>query len=241
MWELHPKHGSLEGVEAHVPPDGVVDVSLPRAMNAKLAHFVGDVGMLGHDHAPIAEGAEVLRGEKRERGRPYALADALHEGLGGILEQDDAILAQPVERGAPPEEIHREDRARSLCDARLCSVHVDVEISADVGEHGCCARVDDGLGGGDERERRDDHLVAFANALGPKRNEQRVAPRRHRDGMRHVELARDLPLERLHLFAEHEPPRAHDARERRVNLAPDGRMKAHEVDESDDGLHHLSG
>ena len=74
--ELHPEHGRLERVEPGVETDLMVMVLRLHAMHAEPGHPAGQLRVVGRDHAPIAEAAQVLgrveaeRGHVAERHRP---------------------------------------------------------------------------------------------------------------------------------------------------------------------------
>ena len=83
---------------------------------------------------------------------------------------------------------------RSVMQSRRV-VGIEPERVVDLGEHRHRARGDDGVHGGDERERGDDHLVAAADAERGERAPQRRGAVRDRDGVRAAEHVARGPLE----------------------------------------------
>ena len=72
---------------------------------------------------------------------------------------------------------------------------VGVDVAPDRGR----AEERDRLGGGEERERRDDDLVAGADAQRAQGEQQRVGAVGDADGVRRADVGRELALERLDL------------------------------------------
>ena len=128
-------------------------------------------------HADVAHRARHLSGE-----RTLGVTGA--ERLGGVLDEDEVVLLgnfqQPRHRGHVAEHVHDDHRldvrARRLVDAAapahlgvglevfLHERGADAQAVAAADEDGLGARVAHGVDGGDERQRRHDHLVAAPDA-----------------------------------------------------------------------------
>ena len=67
MWQLHAQDARLELVEARVVAHELEGPLVVRAVEAQRAHLLGERGVAGGDRAAVAERAEVLRREERER------------------------------------------------------------------------------------------------------------------------------------------------------------------------------
>ena len=100
---------------------------------------------------------------------PVVATPARAERLRGVLDQRHAQRGQLGERRRPAEEVHRHDRLRPRGDPRRDVVRIEVERDrVDVREHRRRADAGDRLGGGVERERRADHLVAARRCPSPR-------------------------------------------------------------------------
>ena len=95
----------------------------------------------------------------------------------------------------------------ALDDLRRQQVRVGVDVHQPRrGAHGA-----DGLGGGDERVGRHDHLVAGADLERPQRERERLGARGDADGELRLAVGRELPLEPLDGLAERERAALGDA------------------------------
>ena len=105
---------------------------------------------------------------RAERARPCTRApSASHESSISASPWRSADRAQLVELARVAEHVDGDDRARPLGDRGLDRRGVEVERArVDVGEDRRRALEDEAVRGGDERERRRDHLVA--RARGPR-------------------------------------------------------------------------
>jgi len=124
--------------------------------------------------------------------------------LGRVLDHGEAVTLGDrldlVHVGWEAVQVHRQDRARPLGDALLDSRRVEVvRARIDVAEDGNAALVRHRHRARDERERRDDHLVARPEARGGGRAVQGRRPRVEREAEAHAEVARPLLLERRDL------------------------------------------
>ena len=87
-----------------------------------------------------------------------------------------------------------------------------VRLRVDIDVDRSCPEQDDGLGGGDEGERRGDHLVAGPDAEGHEGDLERVGARGTSDGVADAEVAGDGALELPHILAEDELAGVEDRR-----------------------------
>ncbi len=181
------------------------------------------------EHAALA-GGELLVGVERERRGMAAAADrravGMHgaERLAGVLDDRQPVALERGDVGGVAEDVHRQQRRRATGDRGGRRVGVEVEGDrVDVGEHGGGALVDDRVGGGHERERRRDHLVALAD---PDRAHGQVQCRRAaRDGARvaGAHPGRERALELRNARAERELPGAQNLEHSLLlGLAEDG-------------------
>ncbi len=95
-----------------------------------------------------------------------------------------------------------------LRDGALDGVRVEVvRARVDVGEDRRRAALPDGVGGGDERQRRHDHLVARTDARDVQRELQRGRAVRDGDGLGGADALRERGLELAHARALRDPAR----------------------------------
>jgi hypothetical protein len=95
--ELDGEDGGLEGVEAGVPADFVVEVTLAHAVGAEHGGALGEVGVAGGDETGVTEGGEVLGRVEAEGGdvSEGSGGDALPlraEGLGGVFDELEVVV-----------------------------------------------------------------------------------------------------------------------------------------------------
>ena len=101
--------------------------------------------------------------------------------------------------------MHRHDRLRAARDSFGDPLGIEVErVRVDVGEDGSRADTGDRLGGGVERERRADHLVARADLERVQDEDDRVRAVADPDRLAHTEVPRGLLLERADVRPEDE-------------------------------------
>ena len=75
-------------------------------------------------------------------------------------------------------------------------------LGVDLAEHRCRSACTDALRGGEEREVRNDDLVARPDAKRPQRDRERVGAVGHGDAVAAPDVVRELGLERLDLWTE---------------------------------------
>ena len=107
---------------------------------------------------------EAVGPQRADRAERLALVEGV-DPLGRVLQHLQAVPGgdghDVVHRAADPRVMDREDGPRPRRDGSLDGVLVDVQrVRADVHEDRPGPEADDGVGGGDERERRQDDLVA---------------------------------------------------------------------------------
>ena len=175
-------------------------------MEAQHANPLGELGVVHRDEAAVPEAEEVLRGIEAEGRRDARSGDlGRAERLRGVLDQRQPELGELGERRGPPEQMHRHDRLRAARDSFRDPLGVEVErVRIDVREDRRRADPRDRLGGGVERERRADHLVARADLERVQDEDDRVRAVPDADRLAHAEIARRLLLERADVRPEDE-------------------------------------
>jgi hypothetical protein len=127
--------------------------------------------------------------------------------LGGVLEHLNAAgfrqLPQFRKRRGVAEDVDRDQRPGAIADRRIRGGGGHAPgLGVDVAEDGGRAEGHHGLGGGEEGERGDHHLVARADAQRAETDLQRVGPIGEPDAVLSTDEAGELGLERLDLRAE---------------------------------------
>ena len=79
---LTPQHRRLQGVEPRRGADDAVVVARALAVRAQQPHALGELGVVGHDRAAVAPGAEVLGRVEAEAAGVAERADAACRGSG---------------------------------------------------------------------------------------------------------------------------------------------------------------
>jgi len=106
-------------------------------------------------------------------------------------------------------------------------------VGIDVHEHRGAARVVDGAGRGEERERGTDHLVAGPEAQGLEREEDRVGAAGAGDRVPDVGQCGDALLQEAHFFAHDEGLTLDDLHHQGQHLVLDGPVLGDQVEEGD--------
>ena len=108
--------------------------------------------------------------------------------------------------GGVAEEVHRHDRARLWRDRSLGKIDIDREgVSVDIHEYGPRAHEEYGVRRRGIGERRDEDLVALADAVGGERDDERGRPRRDGDRVLGSEVFRERFLELGYAWPLREP------------------------------------
>ena len=175
---------------------------------------LGMVWIVGRDHPPLA-GRDDLAGMETETGHFRMPADRLAlvtaaDRTGGVL-QDlySMFLAQreeTIDIGRQTDLVDHHNGLGAGCDRRLGGIRIEiVGPRIDICEDGRRARVADGVGRGDKRHRRTDHLVAGKNLQHKQRQVQ--SRRATRDGhrVRRAAIVGHHALELGHLGALADP------------------------------------
>ncbi len=165
-------------------------------------------GIVGRDRPCVAERAEVLPGVEAEGGRQPSGpgADSVAGRpvrLAGVLDDRNPVVGCERDEGGHVRELsvemHGHQESRSGPDR--CGAGIDVEVVvalAHIDRHGATACLRDRLEGGDERVRRDDHLVARLDPRGQQGETQPVEAVRDADAGRHAAVTGECLLERGH-------------------------------------------
>ena len=158
-------------------------VAVLEAVVAVEPDLVGDLLVVGHEEAAVADGVEVLervRGERADVAEGAAMAPVVEGAhrLRRVLDHEQIVPARDVHDrvhvGDAAAPVHRHDRLGARRDLLLDLGGVDVLVIAHVGIDRRRAHVRDRARRGDERDRRGDHLVALADAERPQRQHERV-------------------------------------------------------------------
>ncbi len=168
MRELHAQDRRLQLVQARVVAEQLVGDLVARAVEAQHACLVGELCVVGDDHAPVAEAAKVLRGKERERGglaeragakRACGLWACVSEwlrvkvepaDLRGVLEHGHAERFDLGDGRDVAEQVHGDHGLRARSERLGDGFGVDAErLRVHVAEHGRGAR-----SGGSPRRRR---------------------------------------------------------------------------------------
>ncbi len=199
------------------------------------------LGVVGHHHAALAIGAQVLAGVEAEAGHvgDAARAPALVFGavrLAGVLDDHQSMpagdLQQRIHVGRLAVQADRNDRLGLVGDRRLERRDVHREgLRIDVDEDCLGARVVDRRNRGHEGERDGDDLVAATDAGGEQGQVQRARAGvdRHADGR--AAVGREFLFERRHLGAERERAALQHALDRGVHFGLDREVLGLEIDE----------
>ena len=116
--------------------------------------------------------------------------------------------AQLVELARVAEHVDRDDRLRALGDRGLDGTRIHVQRAGiDVCENGRPALENEAVRGGDERDRRRDHLVAGLNAGNSAQEVEPGRATRQGNRIRSADPLGDHLLEAIDHRAEREPPR----------------------------------
>ena len=181
-------------------------------MVAQHAQLVRAFLAVGRDQAAVAEAAQVLAREETEgtelaEAAGHLAVDVGAERLRAVLDDDQAPVVaeffQCIHVHRLAEQVHRDHGPGFRRDRLLDLVQIDVEgVGVDVHEHRRRADIADGLGRGDEGERRGDDFVAFADAGRGQREVQGVGTRGHADRVFDAEVVGGFLLKGLHVRAE---------------------------------------
>ena len=189
-------------------------VRRPAALIAERANRLGELAIAGDEHSAFARGDRLV-GIEAEDSKVAEAADGpaavlRAKGLAGVLNHPGSVaggkLQDGIEVGGTAEGVDDEDGARAGRDGTGDAGWVEVEREGiDVRENRRCALVKNGVGGGDEREGRENHLVAFTDSQGRQTEVQAGRARGQGHAVRHADEAGDGFLELLELGAEADP------------------------------------
>ena len=212
---LQPVHQDfgVERVEPRVDAVEQAGVAVLEAVVAVEPHLVGDLLVVGDHEAAVAERVEVLqrvRGEGAdvaEGAAVLALVVGAH-GLRRVLDHHEVVPARDIHDrvhvGDAPAPVHGHDGLGLRRDLLLDLGGIDVLVLAHVGIDRRGAHVRNRSGGGDEGDRRGDHLVALADAERPHAEHQGVGAVAAADAMLGAGVVDDLLLELADLLRHHQ-------------------------------------
>ena len=186
------------------------------------------------DHAAVAETAEVLAREKREaaviadRTDPASLVLGT-DRLTGVFDHDQIVLFRNlhdrVHIGRLAEEVHRDDRLRARRDLFRDLHRIDVVgHRVDIRKYRSRPDADDRAGRRKKGERRNDDLIAGADAFDHQRDDERIGTAGDADREIAGAIRSDLFFELLDLRAENEILRIGNLRNLLENFLLDRRV-----------------
>ena len=220
--QFHAQNGGVYGVQAGIPAKLSMVILWFHAVDAQAGDALGPVGIVGRDHAAVAEGAQRLGRVVAEAGqRPECtalLAAILRpERLSRVLDHVQTVPAGDPVDGVHvrtlAEQVNRHDRSRARRDFRFDLLRINVEcVGVDVGEDRRGPEPADGAGGGEKGERRHDDFVARPDLQGVQRQQQGIGAGRAADGVRGPAIGGHLALQGRDLRAQDHLARRKDAR-----------------------------
>ena len=241
------EHRRLQAVEAAVGAHQDVVVARGLAVVGEQADALDELAVVAGRGAAVAEAAEVLGrveapgGERAEAADPLAAPERPLR-LRRVLEQPQAVLPAQGEDGVDVEgaavEVDAEDAHGTTGDPRRRVGRVEVERPrVDVGEDRPAAEEDDRLGGGEEGEGGDDHLVPWAQAEGAQGEHQGVGAVGEAGTGGDPQVGGEGRLEFPHLGAEDEGALGKDALPAFVEPGGDPLPGAAQVEDGDVDVH----
>jgi hypothetical protein len=138
--------------------------------------------------------------------------------LGGVLDDRDTVpdhRADRLDRRHLAVQVHGDHRAGAAGDVARDVVDVDEGVLVAVHQHRLRPAADHRLGGGDERVRRQDHLIAGSDLEAAQRQLDRVSPVAHAHGVRHAAVGGEAVLEVAHGGGQDEGRIVRDGRDGR--------------------------
>ena len=156
--------------------------------------------------------------------------------LGGVFHQRDAARPGDLGQGhgvdGLAEQVYGDDGLRGRSDQRRHVLRIDIErLRIDVGKNRPGAKPRDRAGRGEERETRQDHLVAGGNVQGHQGQQQGVAARGAADGVFRLAVDGQLLFELRDLRPEHESAAIADPAECGEDFCLQSRVLASQVQE----------
>ena len=230
--ELHAQHRALHAFEPVIVADLVVMIAHGGAVLAQGLRAGRERGVVRHQRAAFAAGAEILRRIKAEgrRGaeaahrfalvlRAMRLRRVLHEGQ--IVPPADVRDGIDVERQAV--QMHGQHGLRARRDGLFDQRGIEVErLLVNVRIHRPRPAVRDGPARGDESERRGDDLVAGADIVQPHRDMQGGRAAVEAERVLHPAVRREILFKLRHVRPEAERTVVERTRQRGVQLRADG-------------------
>ena len=183
FFEARVEDGGLQIVEAGIESP-THDLAVRAAsMVAELEHAVVDAIVVREDGASVAQAAEGFGGEKADGGGgskgPCALvAEAGAEGLGGVFNNNEAVLVgdgfKRCHVGGASVELGWENGARARGDGFRDRAGVDQMVRPAFDRNRDRLREMNRRRGGDHGVRAEDHFVALADARGAQGDQESV-------------------------------------------------------------------
>ena len=230
MRQLRSQDRRLQRIEARIHAGDVADIALAPAIFAQLRDALGERCVVGHHHAAIADGAQILGRIKAEGGDvaeaaepPVAEPRAVR--LGAILDDPRAVpprkIEDRVEIGGLAVEMDRHDRGdapafggeragkRRGIEVHRRRIYID-EIRPG-------ARQLDRGHGRDRGMRHGGDVIVGTKRQRPEGNHQRIGAAGDADRVAAADIGGEGALERLDLGAENVGARIENPRDRGVD------------------------
>ena len=207
--QLDVEDRGLQRVDAEVAADVLMKILRPHAVHAEVDQLLREGVVIGRHRAGIAEGAEVLRREKREaadraEGSGALAVELRADRLRRVFDDRNSEI-HPVHVGALSVEVHRHDRLRLFGDRFPDLRRIDVVVGEiDVDEHRRCVKPRHDARCGEERVRRHDDFITRTDAEDHESDQERVGARRERDAVFCLAIRCEIILEIIHALAEDE-------------------------------------
>jgi hypothetical protein len=220
--ELDQQHGRLHGIQAEVPADNAVQVSLLSAVVAEEPQALGQGLIVGDHHAAVAYSPEVLGRVEAEAAHHAHAARRANipidraDRLGGVLDNGDPYM--PAELQDAPMLAHWPKRwigmtaftrrwsvgsSPAHAFSRPSGLMLDLTGSMPT-KHGDRTQAHRHAGRREEGVRRPEDPVPGVHAEGHQGRQERVRSGGHPDAVPHSDVVRDRLLEGCHLGSQGE-------------------------------------
>ena len=240
--KLHAKDCGLQRVHPEVAAYGRVVILGLLAVGPEESHPPRHLVVICRHQPRVPESSEVLAREegKASHRAERACVTSFERGANGLRSVFDdrnprgQRLGQGFDVGAEPEEVHGNHCLRTRGDSPHNGIglqqkrpRIDVDKDRPRTEARHAAR------GSKERKRWRDDLVPRSDAERHQGHEQRIGPRRHRNGMAHSDRGCQFRLESADFGAEDEVLRRADALDRTRDLVANRRILKMKVEKGD--------
>ena len=229
MRQLDAQNGGMNGIEACIPTEILVEILRLHTMNAQARQAIGQFRIIGSDHAAVTKGPEVLArieaeaADSPEAAGPLALVFGTHCLSCVLNDGQTAALSHLPERfhfHALPEEM---DRADGTCPAVDFAFHLKrIEIirhGINVHKDGTCSHATHGTGRGKKSEWRHDHFVTSTNPERMESQQECIGSGGTTDSVTGTAIRRDFLLQGRNFRPQDHLPGSKDTQYRVVDLS----------------------